>query len=100
MEPQSKIISVELADGTVVRVEATSIGASTSRGLQTRPFSEATDAIASLSKEIAETIQKIKPDQATVRFGIDIGVDTGKLTAVLAKGTTAANLEITLQWNN
>jgi Trypsin-co-occurring domain 1 len=100
MEPQSKIISVELADGTVVRVEATSIGDRNSRGLQTRPFSEATDAIESLSKEIAETIQKIKPDQATVRFGIDIGVDTGKLTAVLAKGTTTANLEIILQWGN
>ncbi len=100
MEPQSKIILIELTDGTVVRVEATPIGSSNSRGLQTRPFSEATGAIESLSKEIVEVIQKIKPDQATVRFGIDIGIDGGKLTVVLAKGTTAANLEIILQWNN
>ncbi len=99
MELQSRIISVELADGTVVKVEATSIGSS-KMGLQTRPFSEATTAIESLTKEIAETIQKVKPDQATVRFGIEIGVDAGKLTAVLAKGTSAANLEIILQWNN
>jgi Trypsin-co-occurring domain 1 len=100
MELQSKIILVELADGTVVRVEATPTGSSNSRGLQTRPFSEATSAIESLSKEIAEIVQKVKPDQATVKFGIDIGIDSGKLTVVLAKGTTAANLEIVLQWNN
>lgn len=99
MELQSRIISVELADATVVKVEVTSVGSS-KIGLQTRPFSEATTAIESLTKEIAETIQKVKPDQATVRFGIEIGVDAGKLTAVLAKGTSAANLEIILQWNN
>ncbi len=99
MELQSRIISVELTDGTVVKVEANSVGTS-KIGLQTRPFSEATTAIESLTKEIAETIQKVKPDQATVKFGIEIGIDAGKLTAVLAKGTSAANLEIILQWNN
>jgi phosphotransferase system HPr-like phosphotransfer protein len=100
MESQSKIISVELDDGTVVKIEATSVGASNSRGLQARPFSEAMTAIESLSKEIAETIQKNKPHQATVKFGVDIGIDSGKLTVVLAKGTATANLEIVLQWNN
>ncbi len=99
MEFQNKVISVELADGTIVKVEASSMG-DRKVGLQTRPFSEATVAIASLAKEIAETIQTIKPDKARVRFGIEIGVDAGKLTAVLAKGTSTANLEITLEWDS
>ncbi len=97
MELQTKMITVELADGTPVRVEATSIG-DRKINFQTRPFQEVTVAIESLSKEIAETLRKVKPDKATVKFGIDIAVDSGKLTAVLAKGSSTANLEITLEW--
>ncbi len=63
-----------------------------------RPFQEVSAAIESLSKEIAETLRKIKPDKANVNFGIDIGVDSGKLTDVLAKSSSTANLEITLEW--
>ncbi len=99
MEFQSKMISVELADGTIVRVEATSIG-DRKIGMQTRPFSEVTSAIESLVKEISETVQKVKPDKASVKFGIEIGIDSGRLTAVLAKGTGTANLEINLEWGS
>jgi hypothetical protein len=99
MEPQTKIISVELTDGTSVRVEATPIG-DRKVGFQTRPFSEVTTAIESLSKDIAETLQKVKPDRVSVKFGIEIGMESGKLTALLVKGTATANLEITLEWGS
>ena len=97
MELQSKMITVELTDGTSVRVEATSIG-DRKINFQTRPFQEVTTVIESLTQEIAETLHKVKPDRATVKFGIDIGIESGKLTAVLAKGSSNANLEITLEW--
>lgn len=98
MEFQSKMTLVELSDGTIVRVEATSIG-DRKIGQQTRPFAEATGAIESLVKDIADTVQKVKPDKASVKFGVEIGIDSGKLVAMLAKGTNTANLEITLEWN-
>lgn len=97
MELQSRIISVELADGTNVKVEATPIG-DRKITFHTRPFSEVTDTIESLSREIAEALHKVKPDRVTVKFGIEIGVEAGKLTALLVKGTSTANLEITLEW--
>jgi|SRR5579883_2256813 hypothetical protein len=97
MELQSKMITVELTDGTSVRVEATSIG-DRKINFQTRPFHEVTAVIESLTREIAETVHKVKPDRATVKFGIDIGIESGRLTAVLAKGSSTANLEITLEW--
>jgi hypothetical protein len=99
MELQSRIISVELADGTSVKVEATPIG-DRKINFHTRPFSEVTDTIESLSKEIAEALHKVKPDKFTVKFGIEIGIESGKLTALLVKGTSTANLEITLEWDN
>ncbi len=97
MELQSKIITVELSDGTMVRVEATLIG-DRKLNFQTRPFIEVSGAIESLTKEIAETVQKVKPDKARVRFGIDVGIESGKLTPLLVKDASTANIEITLEW--
>jgi Trypsin-co-occurring domain 1 len=97
MELQSKMIAVELADGTNVRVEATQIG-DRKINFHARPFEEVTSAIESLTKEIAEALHKVKPDRASVKFGIDIAVESGQLTAVLVKGSHSANLEITLEW--
>ncbi len=99
MELQSKIITVELSDGTSIRVEATLIG-DRKLTFQARPFNEMTGAIESLAKEIAETVQKIKPDKACVRFGIDVGIESGKLTPLLVKDASTGNIEITLEWNN
>lgn len=99
MELQRKIIAVELSDGTNVRVEATLIG-ERKLTFQTRPFSEVTGAIESLAKEIAETIQKVKPDKASVKFGIDIGIDSGRLTPLIVKDASTSNIEITLEWGN
>ncbi|MGD1873955.1 MAG: CU044_2847 family protein [Mastigocoleus sp.] len=102
MEAQSKIIPVQLSDGTPIRVEVTPIG-DTNRvyrqiNSQSRPFREVTSAVESLTKDIAESLQKIKPDKARIKFGIEIGIESGTLTVLLGKGTNTANLEITLEW--
>ena len=107
MESQSKVISVKLSDGTNIKLEAEFISdtpnvtPSAYRKItsQILPFNEVSAEIESLSKDIAETLQKLKPNKASVKFGVEIGVESGKLTAVLAKGTQNANLEITLEWN-
>ncbi|AFY43072.1 CU044_2847 family protein [Nostoc sp. PCC 7107] len=99
MEIQSKIITVELADGTNIKVEATVIGDRKSN-IQVRHFSEVTEPLAALVKEIAEVLNKVKPDKASVKFGIDIGIESGKLIPVLVKGHDIGNLEITLEWNH
>ncbi|WP_244329144.1 CU044_2847 family protein [Tolypothrix sp. PCC 7910] len=98
MEAQTKVISVELSDGSNVRVEATLIS-ERKLSIPTRPFKEVTIAIESLSRDIAEVIQKVKPDKASVKFGIEIALESGKLTPILVKGSSAANLEITLEWS-
>ncbi|RCJ23864.1 hypothetical protein A6770_29040 [Nostoc minutum NIES-26] len=99
MEIQSRIISLELTDGTSIKVEATAID-ERKVSVQPRHFHEVTMAIESLTKDIAEAIQNVKPDKASVKFGIEIGIESGKLTPLLVKGTSTANLEITLEWVN
>jgi hypothetical protein len=40
----------------------------------------------------------VRPDRGTVEFGIDVGVESGALTALVVKGTGTATLKVTLEW--
>ena len=102
MEFQSELISVELSDGTVIKVEATPIGEQEVGGIEKLPFKEATRAIKSIVEDIAETLQTVKedvkPDKVAIKLGLEIALETGQLTALIVKGASKANLEITIEW--
>jgi hypothetical protein len=103
MESQTKIIPVELSDGTIVKVEATPIGEERV-AFQSRPFREATAAIKSITYEIAGTLKnvrdEIQPDKVSVKLGLEIAIESGQLTALIVKGASKANFEITMEWYN
>jgi len=40
----------------------------------------------------------VKPQRASVEFGIEIAASEGKLLAVVVRGDAKANLKITLEW--
>ncbi|WP_066377656.1 MULTISPECIES: CU044_2847 family protein [unclassified Anabaena] len=99
MEIQTRIISLELADGTSIKVEATPIGER--KGIiQSQDFCQITTAIESITKDIAQALQKVKPDKANVKFGIGIAIESGKLIPLIVKDGSTANFEITLEWVN
>jgi hypothetical protein len=62
-------------------------------------FDDFGDSLESLTKALRTTIQKIAPTKASIEFGIEIGVESGKLTALLVKGSGKANLKVTLEWS-
>lgn len=101
MSDKTKMIPLELADGTVIKVEVTPIGEQPVSS-ETRLFRKATSVIKSIADDIAGTLkdiqQDVKPDKFSVTFGLEIGVESGELTALLVKGTGKANLEITMEW--
>ncbi len=110
MEPSTRSVSILLPKtNTHVQIEArvagTAVTAADSQGDKRisgagDPFSFSTisAAIDSISQELHETFEKIGPTKGTVKFGIEVGVESGKLTALLVKGSGKANLEITLEW--
>jgi hypothetical protein len=63
------------------------------------PFDGVTSSIEAIAKKVTAALASAKPEKATVEFGIDIGVETGGLTGLLAKGTGTATLKITLEWS-
>jgi len=102
MESQSEVVSIQLDNGAIVKVRAPVVG-----GYEEvlslddlLPFEEVTNTIEAIAGAITKTFEKIKPDKASVEFGIEVGIDSGTLTTLLAKATGSGNLKITLEWEN
>jgi hypothetical protein len=43
-------------------------------------------------------LEQVKPTKASVKYGLEIGIEQGSLVAAIVRGTGKANLEISLEW--
>jgi hypothetical protein len=96
-ESRTEQVSAQLPDGGVFKIEVTQTGRE-DVAFDVRPFKEVTDAIEGIVNAIASTLYKVSPTKAVVKFGIDVAIESGQLTAMVVKGSSTANLEITLEW--
>ena len=96
-ESRSETVPVQLPNGAIVKVEVTKRGRE-DVGFDTKQFQPVADAIEGVVQMIAAPIQKVKPKKATVKFGMELAIESGQLTAIIVKGSGKANLEITLEW--
>src|SRR5436189_5459297 len=96
--PRTEIVKAELDNGTTIHIEATSLGGEERVACSIPSFKEVTDAVEGIAHAMVTTLKKVKPQQASVEFGLEIGVESGRLTALLVKGAGTANLKIILQW--
>jgi hypothetical protein len=99
METSTVIPIISSENKVLFRVEARSLGGrekvSALRGVQDEEFKTSVE---SLARSVAEVIQKVSPTKATAEFSVEIALESGKLTALLVKGSGKANLKITLEW--
>ena len=98
MPTRTEIVKAELANGTTLHIEATSLGGDEDVAFIHPSFKDVTDAIEGISESIVTTIKKVKPKKATVEFGVEVALESGQLTALLVKGTGTSSLKITLEW--
>ncbi|CAN1211732.1 Trypsin-co-occurring domain-containing protein [Tumidithrix helvetica PCC 7403] len=98
-QARTEILPVQLEGGSIIRVEVAKTGRE-DVSFDLKPFKQVTDALEGIVQAVAIPIQRAKPQKATVKFGIEIAVESGQLTAILVKGTGKANLEITLEWQS
>lgn len=62
------------------------------------PFDGIVDSVAAVASAMTEALRRAKPEEAEVQFGVDIGVESGKLTSLLVKGSGTATLTVRLLW--
>lgn len=97
-QSRSEIISVKVKENVTMLVEARSFGGEREVSDQIFDFQSVADTIEAVTESIAATISKVKPKKATVEFGVEVRVKSGKLTALIVEGEGKGNLKITLEW--
>ncbi|MCC3457475.1 MULTISPECIES: CU044_2847 family protein [unclassified Microcoleus] len=95
---QTVQIPVLLPNGATAKIEIARIGGRQDVGFSVKPLIEISEAIEGIVQAVAIPIQKVKPQKATIKFGIELAMESGQLAAVIVKGSGKANLEITLEW--
>ncbi len=96
-ESRGDTVPVQLPNGAVVKVEVASTGRE-DVGFDVKQFQPVADAIEGVVQMTSAPIQRVKPKKATVKFGMELAIESGQLTAVIVKGSGKGNLEITLEW--
>ncbi|MGK7894782.1 MAG: CU044_2847 family protein [Xenococcus sp. (in: cyanobacteria)] len=96
MESRTRIIPVKVNDEITVMVEAKDLGGE--QDVSTLSFQGITNTIEAVTQALATSINKVKPDKATVEIGFDITVKSGKLTTLIVENSGKANLKLTLEW--
>jgi hypothetical protein len=91
-------VKVQINNGTIIRLEVVSTGRE-DVAINIRPFEEVTDALEGIVQTLAGVLQKVAPTKASVKFGVEVALEAGHLTAVIVKGSGKANLDITLEWS-
>ncbi|MBL7781950.1 MAG: hypothetical protein JNM22_12085 [Saprospiraceae bacterium] len=95
---QYQRIPVQLADGSTIIVEIRQPQGEENVSFSKFNISEILGKIESIANSFMDTLRKTNPQKATIEFGMDIAIESGALTALIAKGTAEANLKITLEW--
>ncbi|EDX72481.1 MAG: CU044_2847 family protein [Coleofasciculus sp. D1-CHI-01] len=96
-ESRRDTVPVELPNGAIAKFEVTTTGRE-DVSFDAKQFQPVADAIEGVVQMVAAPLKKARPKKATVKFGMEMAIEAGQLTAVIVKGSGKANLEITLEW--
>jgi len=97
----TEIVPIVLSNGARLHIEARRLGGREEVSLlEARPFKDLTDSIETMAVEIGDALKRIAPQKGSVEFGVEVGIEAGKLTALICKGEGKANLKITLEWSH
>lgn len=94
------MIPVQVAGDRTVYVQVTPTSTDEDVSFDVTPFTEFASALAGIASSLVESFEQIRPKKAVVEFGCEVGYESGKLTAILVKGTGKANFKVSLEWGS
>ena len=88
-----------LEDGSVFLVEVPiATGREVVHGGGLTNFDSLSQSINGIVKMITGPLKTVQPNKATVKLGLEIGIEQGSLVAAIVRGVGKTNVEITMEW--
>ena len=94
----TEIVTVKLPNGKNVKIEATLLRGEEEVASKLLSFEDVSGVIEGIAEAIVAPLQHIQPTKASVKLGLELAVESGQLTTLIVKGSSKANLELTLEW--
>lgn len=96
----SEAVEVVLPNGARMYVEAREVdgGGATKTAAGEYDINTVVEALKGMSDAIGDAFASAAPTKTTVKVGIELSVNAGKLTALLVGGGAKAALDVTLEW--
>lgn len=92
-------VLVNLDDETTILFETAALPGEEEVDALSYSFDLVSSQISKLSSTIVSSFKGLGHSKATVEFGVNVALKSGKLTALVVEGSGEANLKITLEWN-
>jgi len=96
--PETTIIAAR-SGGKTIHIEATQLSSEQEISGSQFDFDQICDSLSGIIDALKKTLEKAGPKKTTVEFGVEIGAESGQLTALLVKGSGKANLKVTVEWS-
>jgi hypothetical protein len=97
MNQGREVLPIDIGGRTVMAVVRVQGGEEdvASHALSFADFTQGLEAVAS---QLAVVVEKVKPDQASIEFGVSLALEGGKLVALLFDASATGSLSVTLTW--
>jgi Trypsin-co-occurring domain 1 len=104
MNADSEIVKTELPNGKTLYIEVRRAADAGPRPVSTATtvakFTDLMEPVEAIADMLFRKLQQMPVPRATIEFAVDVGIESGSLTAMIVRGTASANLKITLEWMN
>ena len=98
MSVRTEIVKALLPGGKWIHVATNMPDGMTPGDLKDPSFSGVTNAIEGIADSVTQALKKVEPQHATVAFNVEVSIEAGELTALIAKGSGTASITVTLEW--
>ncbi|MFJ2158173.1 CU044_2847 family protein [Streptomyces sp. NPDC087856] len=68
------------------------------RGLPT--LDDVSSSITGMASLVRDAVVAVRPTSASVEFGVDVKIESGKLSGLIVSGAANATLKVTLNWES
>lgn len=100
MNKQFEVITLKLDDNTVCLAHVARMGGEHDVSISEHHIDGVMDAVREISRRLHIVLEAVKPQEASVEFGIQLAAKSGKLAAMLIEGSGDASFKITMKWKN